>query len=125
MSYIDVAIQKAAKELNIPYAQAKPVVMAYWKEAFDSLARCENSTITIRNLGCFTTSLYKTNVFIRHVIRRIRRLDDGVVFKDPAKKEKVRAEAVAKLHKAWIQRDKLIVHYKEIEKRRNELKRLS
>lgn len=125
MSYIDVAIQKVAKEMNIPYSQAKPVVMAYWKEAFNALAKCENSTVTVRHLGCFTTSLFKTNVFIRHVIKRIRRIDNEAVFKNPEKKEKVRAEAMVKLRKAWVQRDKLIVHYREIKKTQYERKRLS
>ena len=125
MSSIDVAVMKVSKEMNIPYTQARPVVMAYWKELYASLARCENSTITAKKLGSFTTSLFKTNVFVRTVIKRIRRLDTEAVFKDPARKEEVRAGEIIKLRKAWKQRDKLIVHYKNIKQTQRERKGLS
>lgn len=85
MKNIDIAIKKAALDMDIPEDKAKVVVMAYWQEIYSKLLSGQRSAITVRHLGTFAMSRYKLNNYITKRLQKLKRVKKSVRLTDEEK----------------------------------------
>jgi nucleoid DNA-binding protein len=112
MKGIDLAIRKAAIDLNLPEDQSKKVVMEYWETIYFSLLEGKETAVTIRHLGTFAMSRYKLNFLIRQLIKKIRATKGSKKLTEAKKEECVRNYS-RKLRQALETRNKIAIEYAE------------
>lgn len=119
MKGIDYVIKKTAQEQGIPEKEVRQLITAYWDDMYEKLITGDATTLAVRNVGVFTASMYKLNVFIHHMITRIRYLR-----KNPEKYASPRYSFTLdnhlnRLRKALKRRNELAIqYYKQQEKTR-------
>ena len=112
MKGLDYVIKKTARELNLPEAETKKLLTAYWKEITDQITRIESTTVAIRKLGVITVSKLKIRNFISHTIRAIRKMKTSKKYSDVTKEAYVQNHT-KKLKNALVQRNILAKDYAE------------
>lgn len=113
MKSIDLAIRKAAIELDIPEDKAKVVVMEYWDTLFSKLLSGQHSTLTARHIGTFVMSRYKLNNLICKSISSIRNVRNSKTLSDKKKKETL-DKYYRRLRTALKHRNELAISYAKI-----------
>lgn len=113
MKNLDIAIKKAAQELDIPVDQAKVVVNAFWERVYKDLIGGKNVTTTVRHIGSFTISRKKLYLNIRKRIGKIRNYRTTTRFTEETKALYIERE-MHNLRRALVHRNTLAIQYAKI-----------
>ncbi len=86
MKTIKIVNRLIARDLSILEKDVELVNNYFWKSFKNKLVDLEVPTIYVKEIGTFTVSNYKNNVFIIHLIKKLRNIDT-LPYKDETKEE--------------------------------------